>query len=212
MKRFLRATTAIALSALFLGTPAQARWFTGGCGDSDECWYPPGLVSVPPGQEKEKDKDKDKDKGPDGEKLPPGLCKTDDDEGPDGRAGKSHVAHVNFAPMDDQGGFDDEETAPWGHMTYFWQGPTFDFVFNGHNFEPGVPDGEPDYVLTYQPTLETLPVLCLGEGEVNDEGDIHIANSVELDTDLPNPEDTDAEGASLVLVPAIPSRTEMTLP
>lgn len=159
-------------------------------------FIPPGQNPdfIPPGQNEDDDEIS----------APPGACVVSNG-GPDGRAGKSHVAHVNYSMVDSAtGDFIDDETSPWARMTYFWSGAAFDFVFNAHNFTPvAEPDGLPDYVLTYQPEpMPSAGVMCLGDGEVNDEGDIHIANSVELDSNLPAEEDTAEEGASLVLVVA----------
>jgi len=126
-------------------------------------------------------------------------------------AGKSHVAHAMLKMIDENGDFLSDDGLPWARMMYFWHGPTFDFVFNGHDFAPN-PDGETsgayDYVLTYQP--EPMPaagVICLGEGTVNGGGNLHIADSVELDSDLPpgvsevDPGDDELPVATLVLVP-----------
>lgn len=133
-------------------------------------------------------------RGPDGN-GPPGQCRTDG-EGPDGQAGRSHVAHLNFSQRDPETG-DPVDDGAWGRMMYFWQGPTFDFVFNGHELPAGV-----EYELTYQPESEggTSSAVCLGGGIVNEDGDLHIAESVELDGDLPVPEDASEEGAMLAVV------------
>ncbi len=124
---------------------------------------------------------------------PPGLCGTDSN-GPEGRAGASHVAHLNFSQRDEEG--EVVEDGAWGRMKYVWSGPTFDFVFNGHGLEP-----DAEYEMTYQ--LEPVGengALCLGAGTVNEDGDLHIKNSIELNGDLPMPADESEDGALLVAV------------
>jgi hypothetical protein len=89
---------------------------------------------------------------------------------------------------------------PWARMTYFWKGPAFDFVFNAHNLPP---TAETEWVLTYQPQpMPVVGILCLGSGKVNDGGNIHIVNSIELDSDLPIESDVSDDGATLALVVA----------
>ena len=66
-------------------------------------------------------------------------------------------------------------------MMYFWYGSTFDFVLNAHQLPVGS-----EWTLTYQP--EPLPssgVVCLGNATVNGGGQLHLAGSVELDSNLP---------------------------
>lgn len=124
---------------------------------------------------------------------PPGLCGTDS-EGPEGRAGASHIAHLNFSQRDEEGDVVDDGAT--GRMKYTWSGPTFDYVFNGHELEPG-----DEFTMTYQ--LEPVGesgAICLGSGTVNDEGDLHIKNSIELNSDLPMADDESEDGALLVAV------------
>lgn len=150
------------------------------------------------GQEEEEEENENEEEnggpGPQGN-GPPGLCGTEG-EGPEGQSGRSHVAHLNFSQRDPETG-DPLEDGAWGRMMYFWQGPTFDYVFNGHELPAGV-----EYELTYQPESEgeTSSAICLGGGVVNEDGDLHIAESVELDGDLPMPEDANEDGAMLVVV------------
>jgi hypothetical protein len=124
---------------------------------------------------------------------PPGLCGTES-EGPEGRAGASHIAHLGFSQRDDEG--EVVEDGATGRMKYTWSGPTFDYVFNGHELEPG-----DEFTMTYQ--LEPVGesgAICLGSGTVNDEGDLHIKNSIELNSDLPMADDESEDGALLVAV------------
>lgn len=125
---------------------------------------------------------------------PPGLCGVDG-SGPPGRAGRSNIAHLNFSQQDPDTG-EILEDGSWARMKYSWAAPTFNFVLNGHELPVG---GE--YTLTYQPQPTPSPgVICLGDGVVNDEGDLHIANDVELNGDLPMPEDETEDGALLAVV------------
>ena len=126
-------------------------------------------------------------------------------KGPSGPAGKSNVGHLYlYEKVDstDKWGASDPcdgwlkpweiaEGGAWGKMKYNLSGPTFDFVFNGH----GLPVGQ-DFTLIYYPDKhgdtpgpEEWPredIICLGEGTVNDGGNIHIAESVVMVTSLPN--------------------------
>ena len=72
----------------------------------------------------------------------------------------------------------------WGKMTYSLSGEDFDFVFNGHGLPVSV-----DYTLIYYPdpwaVAQAGNVVCLGSGVSNAGGNIHIAESVVLQEDLP---------------------------
>ena len=191
MKILFNIGATVFIAACLFGS-AQAGPF------DDMFFTPPGLAKKPDGKPPGQNKDKDKDM------PPPGACvaKPEDNAGPKGRSGKSHTAHVNFSMVDEFFEPLDAKELPWGRMTYFWVGPAFDFVFNAHHFEP---DGDDvvDYILTYQPEpFESAGVICLGDGFVNDEGDIHIANSVELEGNLPAEGDEAENGATLALVNA----------
>ena len=101
-------------------------------------------------------------------------------KGKTGQAGKSNIAHL-YLHEKDPDTWEIVEDGAWGKMKYNMSGDEFDFVFNGHGLEP-----EADYTLIYYP--DGWPgegLICLGSGTVNEEGNIHIAESVELDTDLP---------------------------
>jgi len=116
--------------------------------------------------------------------------------GKTGQAGKSNTAHLYLYEKDP----DTWEIVPdgaWGKMKYNMSGDEFDFVFNGHGLEPGY-----EYTLIYYP--DPWPgegLICLGEGTVNEEGDIHIAESVDDTGDLPIGSDGNyPEGAKIWLV------------
>ena len=124
-------------------------------------------------------------------------------QGPDGQSGSSHVAHTNLGMMDVATGNSvaSNESAT---MMYFWYGSTFDYVLNAHQLPAGT-----DWTLTYQP--EPLPssgVMCLGNAIVNGGGQLHLANSLELNSNLPTGLDPTADpstqppDALLALVPS----------
>jgi hypothetical protein len=100
-------------------------------------------------------------------------------QGPDGQSGKSHVAHTDFAMTDP--GTGDPLAGPTATMMYFWYGSTFDYVLNAHGLVPGT-----SYTLAYQPEpLPSMGVICLGAATVNGGGQLHLANSLELSSNLP---------------------------
>lgn len=134
--------------------------------------------------------------------LAPGQCEDEPGTnipGPAGQAGASHTAHVDFVGLDVDGNIAASEDSPWGRMTYFWQASSLDLVFNAHNLEPGA-----DYVLAAE---IDGGVLCLAEGMANEDGDLHLLASLEMDSHLPmdldpENEDSDATGVGLVVLPA----------
>ncbi len=111
-----------------------------------------------------------------------------------GRAGKSHVGHM-YLFQKDPDEWNILESGAWGKMRYTVEGPQFDFVFNGHGLEPGT-----DYTLIYYP--DPWPgegLVCLGQGIVNDGGNIHIMGSPETGS-LPREQDENYdEGAKIWL-------------
>lgn len=131
--------------------------------------------------------------GPPGQHGEPG-------HGPSGPHGKSNKAHLYL--------FEKDAADPawpivpggaFGKMQYNQSGPTFDFVFNGHRLEPGY-----EYTLLYYP--DPWPgenLICLGDGTVNEEGNIHIQASADTG-DLPAEGDENAlldpPGAKIWLV------------
>lgn len=84
----------------------------------------------------------------------------------------------------------------WGKMEYTPAGPTFDFVFNGHKLNPGG-----NYTLIYYPDpWPGTGLICLANGTANKGGNIHLANSAELNSDLPITGDLNSPGAKIWLV------------
>jgi len=113
--------------------------------------------------------------------------------GKTGQAGKSNIAHL-YLHEKDPGTWDIVPDGAWGKMKYNISGETFDFVFNGHGLVEGT-----EYTLIYYP--DPWPgegLICLGSGTVNEEGDIHIAESVDTG-DLPI-EGDENDGAKIWLV------------
>ena len=117
--------------------------------------------------------------------------------GPSKPAGKSNVAHLYLYQKwcDESEDWPIVDPGAWGKMKYNLSGPEFDFVFNGHGLVEGT-----EYTLIYYPDpWPGTGLICLGSGTVNEEGNIHIAESVEIDTDLPIEEDEN-DGAKIWLV------------
>ena len=102
-------------------------------------------------------------------------------KGPSGPAGKSNVGHLYLYEKDSDT-WEIVEGGAWGKMKYNLSGSTFDFVFNGH----GLPVGQ-DYTLIYYPDpWPGTGLICLGSGTVNEDGNVHIKESVDNTGDLPN--------------------------
>jgi hypothetical protein len=126
------------------------------------------------------------------------ICGADGEEavGPLGQAGASHVAHASFEVGEDS------ESDAWARMMYFWIGSSFDFVLNAHGLEPGT-----EWTLVARAADESG--ICLAAGTVNPGGQLHIADSLELESNLPEdldpfeptPEGEDPAGTTLQLVP-----------
>jgi hypothetical protein len=127
---------------------------------------------------------------------PQGTCSADgssgiDLQGPDGQSGASHVAHTDFGKFDPVTG-DPVASPSSATMMYFWYGSTFDYVLNAHQLAAGT-----QWTLTYQP--EPLPssgVICLGNATVNGGGQLHLASSIELNSNLPPALDPTADPAT----------------
>ena len=124
-------------------------------------------------------------------------------QGPDGQSGASHVAHPDFGKVDPVTG-DPVASPSSATMMYFWYGSTFDYVFNAHKLTAGS-----QWTLTYQPEpLPSAGVICLGNATVNGGGQLHLANSLELNSNLPPALDPSADPATqppdalLALVPS----------
>lgn len=127
------------------------------------------------------------------------ICGADGETavGPSGQAGASHVAHVAFAPGEESA------SEAWGRMMYFWIGSSFDFNLNAHGLEPGS-----EWTLVARAADESA--ICLADGTVNPGGQLHLRDSLELDSHLPEDldpfeptaEGEDPAGTSLELLPS----------
>lgn len=103
-----------------------------------------------------------------------GVCGTDGPTaiGPSGQAGGSHVAHVAFESGDA------DADAAWARMMYFWIGSSFDFVVNAH----GLASASAWTLVAHGADGSAI---CLAEGVANAGGQLHLAESLELDSNLP---------------------------
>ena len=112
-------------------------------------------------------------------------------QGPEGQSGASHVAHTDFGMIDPETG-EAVASPSSATMMYFWYGSTFDFVLNAHKLPAGS-----EWTLTYQPEpLPSTGVICLGNATVNGGSQLHLAGSVELDSNLPPDLDPTADPAT----------------
>jgi len=113
--------------------------------------------------------------------------------GPNESAGNSKVSYLYLYEKDPVT-WDIIQNGSWGKMKYQSSGEEFEFVFNGHNLTM-----MENYTLIYYP--DPWPgdgLICLGKGTVNEEGNIHIAESVDTGN-LPAEYDIN-EGAKIWLV------------
>jgi len=201
----------IAIAFCLLSTAALAQPGPGDPGDgppwgdgpppwADGSGPPPwaGEPGPPPHAGGDDDPDEsDEDEGAEDEDAVPDFCTGGPQPGgPDGQAGMSSIAHLDFSQQDPDTGEPIEDGA-FGRIMYRWMAPLFDFVFNAHQLPP-----EADYTLTYQPQPlgETTGVICLATGTVNEEGDLHLEDAFEIDTDLPAEYDANQDEAVLALV------------
>ena len=112
----------------------------------------------------------------------------------DGQAGKSNVAHL-YLYEKDPATWDIVEDGAWGKMKYNLEGPEFDFVFNGHGLEPNT-----EYTLIYYADPWPGTGGCdIASGTSNEDGDIHLADSVDIGTIPVDGDDNDEAKIWLVL-------------
>lgn len=96
-------------------------------------------------------------------------------KGSHGQAGNSHIAHLYLYEKDLGWGI--LEDGAWGKMKYNLSGEMFEFVFNGHGLEAGS-----DYTLiNYPDPWHGNGLICLGSGTANKGGEVHIADSCDID-------------------------------
>jgi len=163
-------------------------------------------------------KPSDKSKGPKWNESSPSPPENKGPKGPSGPSGRSKIGHLYLyekmepaQPYPAGTPWEIVEGGAWGKMKYPLQGPTFKFVFNGHDLTPGV-----DYTLIYYPDpWPGTGLICLGIGTSDEEGDVHIMGSKDIGNlpiaaDLNNPDNgghadciansTCIEGAKIWLV------------
>jgi len=97
-------------------------------------------------------------------------------KGPNGQAGNSNIAHL-YLYEKDPNDWSIVDGGAWGKMKYNLSGEMFEFVFNGHSLEAGS-----DYTLIYYPDpWPGTGLICLGSGIANKGGNVHIAESCDID-------------------------------
>jgi hypothetical protein len=114
------------------------------------------------------------------------------------QAGQSNTAHLYLFEKDPDS-WNIVKRGAWGKMRFNFSGTVFSFVFNGHKLQPGE-----NYTLIYYPDKTGNPwprtdIIFLGNGTANKGGNVHIADSLELNTDLPSTVDINV-GAKIWLV------------
>jgi len=118
--------------------------------------------------------------------------------GPNGPSGKSNVAHLYLVEKD-PGDWSTVEDGAWGKMKYNIESSSFDFVFNGHGLET-----DTGYSLIYyvDPWGASPQGLFIGAGSTDSLlGNVHIAGSMDLETDLPMlGDENEVDGAKIWLV------------
>ena len=112
--------------------------------------------------------------------------------GKSGQAGKSNIAHLYLYQKDAEGDWSVVDGGAWGKMKYNLNGSTFDFVFNGHRLEP-----DTGYSLIYYadpwPGVNGGAGALIASGTADEDGNIHLEGPVDLDMDLPHPDDANYE-------------------
>jgi hypothetical protein len=139
--------------------------------------------------------------------------------GKNGQAGKSNIGHL-YLYEKDESTWETVEGGAWGKLKYNLSGPTFKFVFNGHGLDP-----TEEYSLIYYADFEDRytnwggnnPGALIASGTPNEEGNLHLGGSIELNMDLPSAPDANidihdysgppdyyvnAHGAKIWLVPS----------
>ncbi len=145
--------------------------------------------------------------------------------GKSGQAGKSNVGRLYLYQKNSTTWEVVGEGGAWGKLVYNLSGPTFDYLFNGHRLDPDREYCLIYYADYYESNLNdrfttwggNYPGALIARGTTNRGGNLHLVGSVELDMNLPSPEDgnaeeydysgepdyyTNAHGAKIWLVPA----------
>jgi hypothetical protein len=112
-----------------------------------------------------------------------------------GPAGNSHIGHLYLFEKDPVT-WEIVDGGARGKMKYNLTGSEFNFVFNGHDLEPGM-----DYTLIYYP--DPWPgdgLICLGEGTSDFDGNVHIKNAIDTGGMPAMSDDNYPDGAKIWLV------------
>jgi hypothetical protein len=114
---------------------------------------------------------------------------------PNGPAGRSPIAHLYLYEKDPES-WEIVDGGAWGKMKYNQYGTDFNFVFNGHDLEPGY-----GYSLIYYPDpWPGTGLVCLGDAIADVDGNVHIQGSVDTG-DMPSMNDENFDiGAKIWLV------------
>ena len=116
-------------------------------------------------------------------------------KGPFKPTGKSNKAHLNLYEKDPST-WEIVENGAWGKMKYNLEGPTFDFMFNGHSLAIGE-----EFTLIYYPDpWPGTGLICLGASTSDDEGNVHIKGSVDTGKLPAFGDENYREGAKIWLV------------
>jgi len=112
-----------------------------------------------------------------------------------GQAGTSNTAHQYLYEKD--ASWSIVAGGAWGKMTYNLAGPTFDFVFNGHNLLPSTA-----YTLIYyaDPWPGNNPGATILSGTSDSLGDINLVGSVDLNMDISTASDDNYPRGKIWLV------------
>ena len=134
----------------------------------------------------------------------PGFCTPGGRTGgPDGQAGLSSIAMLDFESEDD-------ENNARGKLMYRWIAPLFDFVFNANGLEPE----ERAYTLVAYPEgqdFSDADLICLGSGVSTVDGTFHLQDAWDIGSDLPpvEPENGDGDEQPLATIALIDHGSEI---
>ena len=116
------------------------------------------------------------------------LASAKSPKGPSSPAGKSNVGQLYLyqkieppQPYPPNTPWAIDKDGAWGKMKYQLSGPLFEYVFNGHKLAPG----EQYTLIYYADPWPGTGLICLGTGTANQGGNVHIAASANIETDLP---------------------------
>lgn len=112
-----------------------------------------------------------------------------------GPAGNSNIAHL-YLYEKDPSDWSIVDDGAWGKMKFNLAGPTFDFNFNGKGLEPNT-----EYSLIYYADKPDRfvnwggnnPGKLIANGTSNEDGNIHLGDSIDLGMDLPHSDDANAD-------------------